>query len=203
MVDARVGLSWLMPTFLASPWATPARRSPGRDRTRGRRAVRRGSTSWLSDSEASRGPAPDPRWCMSSPAEENVRGAKRGFDFLTRRRQPDHGGSHEDLLRLKNPYRRRGPPFRTPPRRRPCDTDAGRAGRRLRQGLAPSVRRTGRRCDANAITWRPCGTAVSAPISPAPPGWVPSRGHSHDRSDHPTRIRSHSAGLFCRPGRDS
>ena len=43
---------------------------------------------------------------MSSPTEENVRGAKRGFDFLTRRRQPDHGGSHEDLLRLKDPYRR-------------------------------------------------------------------------------------------------
>ena len=43
---------------------------------------------------------------MGSPTEENVRGAKRGFDFLTKRRQPDRGGLHEDLLRLKDPYRR-------------------------------------------------------------------------------------------------
>jgi hypothetical protein len=43
---------------------------------------------------------------MSSPTEENVRGAKRGFDFLTKRRQPDQSGWHEGFLRLKDPYRR-------------------------------------------------------------------------------------------------
>jgi hypothetical protein len=43
---------------------------------------------------------------MSSPTEENVWGAERGFDFLTERRPPDRGGSHEDLLRLEDPYRR-------------------------------------------------------------------------------------------------
>jgi hypothetical protein len=43
---------------------------------------------------------------MSSLTEEIVRGAKRGFESLTRRRQPDQGGSHEGLLRLKDAYLR-------------------------------------------------------------------------------------------------
>ena len=43
---------------------------------------------------------------MRSPTEENVSGAKRGFDFLTKRRQPDQSGTREGLLRLKDPYHR-------------------------------------------------------------------------------------------------
>ena len=65
--------------------------------------------------------------------------------------------------------------------------------------------------DASAITWYPCGPAVP------PPAEVQARVAAvkvvrfgrmsllrrDNRSYDHTRTRSHSAGLFCRPGRDS
>jgi hypothetical protein len=36
------------------------------------------------------------------PMEENVRAAKRAFDFLTTRHQPNQGGTDEGFLRLKD-----------------------------------------------------------------------------------------------------
>lgn len=97
-------------------------------------------------------------------------GRERAFDFLTKRHQPDQGGTHEGSCVSRTPTTGQWLPFGTPPRRIVWDSDAGRAGRRLRQDRTSSVRCAGRICDANAITWRPCGTAVSAPICPPPPG---------------------------------
>jgi hypothetical protein len=71
--------------------------------------------------------------------------------------------------------------------------------------------------DANAITWRRCGAAGPVPICPPPPVEVQAGvaamkvvqfcrmalPRKDNRSDDPTRIRTHSARLFCRRSRDS
>jgi hypothetical protein len=102
--------------------------------------------------------------------EQNVRAAERAFDFLTKRHQPNQGGTDEGLQRLKDAYDRAMAAFGTAPGRILWESDAGRAGRQRTQARASSVHCAGRICDANAITWRPCDTAVSVPICPPPTG---------------------------------
>jgi len=40
------------------------------------------------------------------PTEENARAAKRAFLWLAKRHHPDHGGSHQGFLRVKDAYDR-------------------------------------------------------------------------------------------------
>jgi hypothetical protein len=61
-------------------------------------------------------------------------------------------------------------PFGRPSGRILWNSDAGRARRRLRQDRASSVCCADRTCNAYAITWRPCVTAVLLSIRPSPPG---------------------------------
>jgi hypothetical protein len=51
-------------------------------------------------------------WLRHQPSEEYARTTKRAFDFLTRRQQPDQGGTHEGFLRLKDAYDRAMAAFR-------------------------------------------------------------------------------------------
>jgi hypothetical protein len=51
-------------------------------------------------------------WLRHQPTEENATTTKRAFDFLTKRHQPDQGGTHDGFLRLKDAYDRAMAAFR-------------------------------------------------------------------------------------------
>jgi hypothetical protein len=106
-------------------------------------------------------------WLRHQPTGENAGAAKRAFDSLTKRHQPDQCGTHEGSCISRTPTTGQWLRFGTTPRRIVWDSDAGRAGRRLRQDRTSSVGCAGRICDAIGITWRPCGTAVLAATCPS------------------------------------